>query len=91
MSVSRAQRNKLTQILGEFFDGIAAADHSALQNAAQHATPAPKLFAKSGTDCLHLITGVAYLTDFQTRFTDAELLADLQAIHGDILPSLKGH
>ena len=75
MSVSRAQRNKLTQILGEFFDGIAAADHSALQNATQHATPSPKLFAKPGTDCLHLITGVAYLTDFQTRFTDAELLS----------------
>src|SRR5882762_11942703 len=65
---------------GELFDGIAAADHSALQNAAQHATPSPQLFAKSGTNCFHLITGGAYRTDFQTCFADEKLLANLQAI-----------
>jgi hypothetical protein len=65
---------------GEFFDGIAAADHSALENAAQHAAPSPKLFLKSGTNCFHLITGGAYRTDFQACFADEELLANLEAI-----------
>src|SRR6266576_833835 len=70
-----------TNLSGELFDGIAAADHSALQNAAQHATPSAKLFAKSGTNCFHLVTGGAYRTDFQTRSADLELLANLQVIY----------
>jgi hypothetical protein len=32
---------KLTQILREFFDGIAAADDSALEDTTQHASPPP--------------------------------------------------
>src|SRR5216683_5782144 len=75
---------------GKFFNGIAAADHSAFPNAAQHAPPSPQLFAKSGANCLHLIAGGAHGADFETRVSDAEETANLQNIHvqsigGDVL------
>ena len=66
---------------GKPFDGIAAADHSASHNAAQHTATAPKLFQKPGPNRLHLVTGGAYSADLQTYFADPQELADLQAIH----------
>src|ERR1700674_316788 len=80
---------------GQFFDGIATADHSAIQNATKHAPPSPQLFLKSGTNGLHQIARGAYRADFQTRFADAEDLAHLQAIHvqapgGDVLADRSG-
>src|SRR5260370_19016351 len=74
----------------KFFDGVAAADHSAFQNRAEHAPPCAQLFAKSGANRLHLIARITNRADFQTCLADAEEIANLQTIHvqaigGDVL------
>src|SRR5437879_7489274 len=68
------------ELSGKFLDGVAVADHTALQHATQHAPAPPQLFAKAWANGLHLIARSANRADFQTCLADAQELANLQAI-----------
>src|SRR6266849_9471730 len=63
-------------IFREFFDGIAAANHSALQNATEHSSAPPELSAEPWPDSFHLIARSADRADFQSGLADAEQLAN---------------
>src|SRR5260370_13040390 len=68
-------------IFREFFDSITAANHSALQHAAEHPSAPPELSAEPWPDSFHLIARSADRADFQSGLADPEQLANAQTVH----------
>src|SRR3989442_8279031 len=71
----------------EHFDRVAAANHAALQDPAEHSPPSSQVAPQPRADSLHEVTRRTWSRHFHEGFSNPQPRAGLQAIHAQPLRS----